>query len=234
MTDPEKMTPEVEESSVNSPAEAQAPEATIVEAAAEVSAPVESEESAEVAAPIAEALAEAVAEEAAEEAMAEAEKNVHTMSKEELLAQLREIVATENVNAHKDVVAIRQALYSIRQREVNEELKAFVEQGGDPTAFSSTPDECENETKELIAKFREFRSAFLEAESRRQEENLARKKEIIAEMKSIAADADNVNVQFQNSRNCSRLSAAWELCPRRPLRKSGRNSRLYRSSSMTL
>lgn len=165
MTDPEKMTPEVEESSKNSLPEENAVEIVV----------------------------ESVVE---EETPAAEEKNVHTMSKEELIAALREIVETENVNAHKDVVAIRQALYSIRQRELNDELKAYVEQGGDPIAFSSTPDECENESKELIAKFRELRAAFLEAENVRLEENLAKKREILASMKAIIEDADNVNVQF--------------------------------------
>ena len=36
-------------------------------------------------------------------------KNVHAMSKEELLAELRQIVDNERVNAHRDVMSIKQA-----------------------------------------------------------------------------------------------------------------------------
>ncbi|MDE7509795.1 MAG: hypothetical protein K2M62_06690, partial [Muribaculaceae bacterium] len=41
---------------------------------------------------------------------AESPKNVHAMSKEELLADLRRIVETESVNSHRDVMTIKQAL----------------------------------------------------------------------------------------------------------------------------
>lgn len=124
------------------------------------------------------------------------EKNVHSMSKEELLVELRLIVDNGNVNAHKEVVAIKQALFSIRQREINEEMNAFVEAGNAPETFSSTPDVLEAESKDLIARFREMRAAYLEEEEKRKAENLVCKNAILAEMNSIADDADNVNAHF--------------------------------------
>lgn len=127
----------------------------------------------------------------------ETAKNVHAMSKEELLAELRQIVDTASVNAHRDVMAIKQALFSLRQREVNEELNSYVEAGNAPESFSANPDELEAEAKELINKFRTMRQAYLEAEEKRMEENLAAKRELLQEMKNIADDADNVNMHFQ-------------------------------------
>lgn len=123
-------------------------------------------------------------------------KNVHAMSKEEILDTLRNIVEKEEVNAHKEVLALKQALFAIRQREVNDELNAFVEAGNSPDAFSSTPDELENESKELLARFKELRARYLEEEEKRREANLARKREILEEMAKIVEDADNVNVHF--------------------------------------
>lgn len=127
----------------------------------------------------------------------QAEKNVHAMSKDELLAELRQIVETASVNAHREVMAIKQALFSLRQREVNEEMNAYVEAGNAPETFSATPDLLEAESKDLLNKFRAMRQAFLEAEEKRLEENLARKRELLAQMKEIAEDADNVNMHFQ-------------------------------------
>ena len=123
-------------------------------------------------------------------------KNVHAMSKEELLAELRQIVDNERVNAHRDVMSIKQALFSLRQREVNEEMNAYVEAGNAPETFSATPDAVEAEAKDLVAKFRVLRQAYLEAEEKRMEENLAARREILEQMQTIAADADNVNVHF--------------------------------------
>ena len=123
-------------------------------------------------------------------------KNVHAMSKEELLAELKNIVEEENVNAHKEVMALKQALFAVRQREINDELNAFVEAGNAPETFSATPDPSEYESKELLAKFKEMRARFLEAEEKRLEANLAAKRELIKEMQAIVEDADNVNVNF--------------------------------------
>ncbi len=123
--------------------------------------------------------------------------NYHALSKEELIDRLRKIVEEKDVNAHKDVVAVKQALFSIRQREINEEMNKFVEEGNNPADFSATPDELEEESKRLIASFREMRSEYLEAEEKRLEANLNKKREIVAEMLKIAEDSDNVNQHFQ-------------------------------------
>ncbi|MDE6329792.1 MAG: DUF349 domain-containing protein [Muribaculaceae bacterium] len=123
-------------------------------------------------------------------------KSLHDMSKEELTEELRRIVGEKNVNAHKEVVAIRQALFAIRQREINDELNDWVADGKAPEEFASTPDPVENEAKELMATFRELRAAYLEAEEKRLEENLRRKRELVGEMEKIVEDADSVNQHF--------------------------------------
>lgn len=127
----------------------------------------------------------------------EGSRNVHAMSKEELLADLRQIVETKSVNSHREVMAIKQALFSLRQREVNDEMIAYVEAGNAPETFSANPDAAENEAKELIACFRELRQAYLEAEEERLSKNLEERRRILAEMETIVADTDNVNLHFQ-------------------------------------
>ena len=94
-------------------------------------------------------------------------------------------------------MAIKQALFSLRQREVNDEMNAHVEAGNAPETFSANPDAAENEAKELIARFRELRQAYLEAEEERLSKNLEERRRIIAEMETIVADTDNVNLHFQ-------------------------------------
>ncbi|MDE6811140.1 MAG: DUF349 domain-containing protein [Muribaculaceae bacterium] len=178
MTDSEKKSP-VEETSVP---QSVAPEADVT-AQAEVTVTEETQP----------AIQEDRAEETPDTA---AEKNIHALSKEELVGELRRIVESQEVNSHKEVVAIKQALFALRQREINDELNSFVEAGNNPADFSATPDELENEGKELIATFREIRNRHLEAEEERLKENLNKKKEIIAEMRKIAEDSDNVNQHF--------------------------------------
>ncbi|MDE5663489.1 MAG: DUF349 domain-containing protein [Muribaculaceae bacterium] len=147
--------------------------------------------------PGAEVVACAETEATATTRVEEESRNVHAMSKEELLADLRQIVETKSVNSHREVMAIKQALFSLRQREVNDEMNAHVEAGNAPETFSANPDAAENEAKELIARFRELRQAYLEAEEERLSKNLEERRRIIAEMETIVADTDNVNLHFQ-------------------------------------
>lgn len=127
---------------------------------------------------------------------AEEGKRFHSMSKQELLDALKEILAADNMEAHREVTAIKQAFFNIKSRENLEELNAFIEAGNQPEAFSSTPDEVENEMKTLYSEFKERRAAFIAADEERRKENLAKKMEIIDKMKEIAGDIDNVNVKF--------------------------------------
>lgn len=146
-----------------------------------------------------EAVADSQESEAApaeETSSAEEGKRFHSMSKQELLDALKEILAADNMEAHREVTAIKQAFFNIKSRENLEELNAFIEAGNQPEAFSSTPDEVENEMKTLYSEFKERRAAFIAADEERRKENLAKKMEIIDKMKEIAGDIDNVNVKF--------------------------------------
>lgn len=126
----------------------------------------------------------------------EAPVNFHNKTKAELNEAMREILATGNMEAHKEVTAIKQAFFNIRSRETMEEVNAFVEGGNDPRDFSSVPDEEETAFKQLYAEFKEKRAAYLEAEEKRREENLAKKREILERMRAIADDIDNINMKF--------------------------------------
>lgn len=126
----------------------------------------------------------------------DAAAGVHDMSKEQLVERLREILEKDELNAHKEVVAIKQALFAVRQREMADEFNAFVEGGNDPTAFASAPDPLEEEAKTLINTFRERRAAYLEAEEAAKKANLERKRAVIGEIHSLTEDIDNINLHF--------------------------------------
>ncbi|MDE6094651.1 MAG: DUF349 domain-containing protein [Muribaculaceae bacterium] len=120
----------------------------------------------------------------------------HKMTKPELVEALGAIIATGDMEAHKEVAAIKQAFYTLHNRQLSSELDAFVEAGNDPEAFSATPDENEARFKDLLADFREKRNAYLEAKEEECRRNLEEKNRIISELKALAEDIDNVNVHF--------------------------------------
>jgi hypothetical protein len=123
-------------------------------------------------------------------------RRIHSMSKEELRDTLKEILAADNMEAHREVTAIKQAFFNLKNRENMELLDAYVEAGNDPATFSAQPDEVENELKTLYAEFKERRAAFIAADEARRAENLEKKQEILTRMEEIAGDIDNVNTRF--------------------------------------
>lgn len=100
------------------------------------------------------------------------------------------------MEAHKEVTAIKQAFFNLKNRENMELLDAYVEAGNDPATFSAQPDEVENELKTLYADFKERRADYLAAEEARRAANLEKKQEILTCMEEIAGDIDNVNTKF--------------------------------------
>ena len=122
--------------------------------------------------------------------------NYHQMTKEELRDSLKNIIESGDLEKHKDVTAIKQAFYSLHNRELTQQLEEFVEAGNDPSAFSANPDEIENEVKTLLAEFKEKRASYLEAKEEERRKNLEEKKRIIEELNKISEDIDNINLQF--------------------------------------
>ncbi len=123
-------------------------------------------------------------------------KRYHDMTKSQLVATLKDIVDSNDMEAHKDVAAIKQAFFALRTAENEKQLADFIDAGNAPEAFTSAPDNEENELKELLSIFKERRNSYLEALENEHKENLEKKKEIIAKLKDIVSDIDNINMHF--------------------------------------
>ncbi len=119
------------------------------------------------------------------------------MSKSELIEALRAIVEEERATEHHEAQAIKGAYFALRNKETLAELEKHIAEGGKPEEFVSVPDEGEAEIRDLFARFRDIRAAWLDADQKARQENLEAKQAILAEIKEIAADIDNVNINFQ-------------------------------------
>lgn len=124
------------------------------------------------------------------------------LDKQQLIDELTKIVDEESANRHKEVNAIKQAFFSIRKKEMEEEFQRFEEdtEKEEGAVFTSEPDPLENQLKDLLAKFHELRADYLQKEEQRRMDNLTRKNEILEKLKSIAADIDNINLHIPEVR----------------------------------
>ncbi len=119
------------------------------------------------------------------------------MSKTELLEALRAIVDEGRATEHHEAQAIKGAYFALRNKETLAELEKHIAEGGKPEEFVSAPDEGEAEMRDLFARFRDIRAAWLEADQKARQDNLEAKQAILGSIKEIAADIDNVNINFQ-------------------------------------
>lgn len=176
---------------------AEAADSAAEEAAAEACA-VESSPAIDIAEAADAEMKDAAADEAQPDDTADAvvAKNYHSMSKAEMIEALKQILLSGNLEAHKDVAAIKQAYYTLINRDATNELAAFVEAGNAAEDFSASPDPDEPEMKALLAEFREKRAAYLEEKEEQRRRNLEEKSRILAELKEIVEDIDNINLHF--------------------------------------
>lgn len=207
MNENEKKSP-VEETTTPAaaPQECAAPEATAettvcaetespAEGIAETADAIQSEAEASVCAET-ESPAEAISE-ATDDIEAKADlRRYHFMTKEQLMQSLRDIIASGELEAHKDVAAIKQSYYILTEKENHEAFDRFVEEGNAPEDYSSPVDPTEPELKDLLARFRELRTAHLEAQEQKRIENLERRRAILAELRTLADDIDDINRHY--------------------------------------
>lgn len=123
--------------------------------------------------------------------------NYAEKTKEELIEALKNIIAEDKMESHKDVSVIKQCFYVLHNKEVASQLEKFVDEGNAPETFSAVPDESEIEMKELLSEFREKRNAYLEEKEQVKKNNLDEKNRVISELKALAEDIDNINLHFQ-------------------------------------
>ena len=109
--------------------------------------PVELEEeqqAAEVAEPVA---AETPAEENTTDKPVE---TAQKLTKEEILAQLKEIATHVETASKADIDSLKQAFYKLHNAEQEAARKQFIENGGSAEDFIPTPDTAEEEFKNVM------------------------------------------------------------------------------------
>lgn len=123
-------------------------------------------------------------------------KRFYAMTKDQLLQMIREILDNNEMNSHKEVAAIKQAYFSICNKDAEEELAAFVDAGNSPEDFTAQSDERDARMKDLLADFKARRAAYLEEDERKRQENLELKNKIIEQLCGLVEDIDNINLHF--------------------------------------
>ncbi|MDY3912590.1 MAG: DUF349 domain-containing protein [Sodaliphilus sp.] len=121
-----------------------------------------------------------------------------SLTKEELVKALEELVEKPFDEVKDEVPQIKAAFFAVRKEEQAREKAEFLAAGNDEAAFAAKDDACEARIKELLQQLKEKKAAYNAQLEAIKKQNLDKKRKIIDEINNISADADNINKQFSH------------------------------------
>ena len=148
-------------------------------------------------------------------------------SKKEVIERMKEIAHSDDTPKKEEVENLKTAFYKLHFAEREADMKAYVENGGDPANYKVTPDEDEEEFKAEMSVIREKRAKiFLEQEQEKQE-NLKKKLDIIERIKAMITSPEEANKSYQEFKKLQQEWKEIKLVPAEKANELWRNYQLY-------
>ena len=210
-----------EEATVETPAEAEEPKAEVpAEEAPAEEAPAEETPAEEAAAePEAPAAEEPVEKEAPE-------KKVYA-TKQEVLERVKEIAHSDETPQKDEVDLLKTVFYKLHIAEREQQLKEFLDGGGDPDKYVVRPDDLEEQFKVEMNVIKEKRAKVFQEQEAEKQENLKKKLEIIEKIKSLATSPDEANRSYQQFKDLQQQWRDIKAVPAERANELWRNYQLY-------
>ncbi|HIY87648.1 MAG TPA: DUF349 domain-containing protein [Candidatus Bacteroides pullicola] len=149
------------------------------------------------------------------------------LTKDEVLAKLKEIAANVETAPKADIDSLKQAFYKLHNAEQEAARKQFIENGGSAEDFIPTPDPAEEEFKNVMSVIKEKRSELAAEQEKQREMNLQVKLSIIEELKDLVESPDDPN---KNYAEFKKLQQQWNevtLVPPAKVNELWKNYQLY-------
>lgn len=149
------------------------------------------------------------------------------LTKEEILAQLTQLVESSAETSRSEVEALKQAYYKIRRSETEEQKKTFVENGGEEKDFTAPEDETENKIKELLATYKERRAAALAEEEKVKAANYALKLQLIEQLKALTESQEDFNKLYNDFKEIQQKWKEIKAVPQEHVNELWKNYQVY-------
>ena len=152
---------------------------------------------------------------------------VQKLTKEEILAKLKEVVAdVENV-AKPEIDSLKQSFYKLHNAEQDAARKLFIENGGAAENFVPQTDCVEEEFKNIMSVIKEKRSALTAELEKQKEMNLQVKLSIIEELKELVESPDDANKSYTEFKKLQQQWNEVKLVPQAKVNELWKNYQLY-------
>ena len=167
---------------------------------------------------------EATAEEdSTEESPKEEERKVYN-TKAEVLERLKELAHGDETPTKDEVDLLKTVFYKLHKAEREEQLKDYVDKGGDPDQYVIQPDPDEETFKAEMVLIREKRNKAFQELEKEKEENLQKKLSIIEKIKNMATSPEEANRSFQEFK---KLQQEWKEIKAVPVERANELWRNY-------
>ena len=154
-------------------------------------------------------------------------ESVLKLTKEEILAKLKEVVAdVENV-AKPEIDGLKQSFYKLHNAEQEAARKLFIENGGAAENFVPQTDCVEEEFKNIMSVIKEKRSALTAELEKQKEMNLQVKLSIIEELKELVESPDDANKSYTEFKKLQQQWNEVKLVPQAKVNELWKNYQLY-------
>ena len=154
-------------------------------------------------------------------------ESVLKLTKEEILAKLKEVVAdVENV-AKPEIDGLKQSFYKLHNAEQDAARKLFIENGGAAENFVPQTDCVEEEFKNIMSVIKEKRSALTAELEKQKEMNLQVQLSIIEELKELVESPDDANKSYTEFKKLQQQWNEVKLVPQAKVNELWKNYQLY-------
>lgn len=133
--------------------------------------------------------------------------NKQYTTKQEIIDKIKTLASSETVPSREEIESLKSTFYRIHLAEREAEQKAYLEAGGDPSAYKVAPSEDEMIFKAELSLIKEKRAKLLQEQEKERQENLKQKLAIIESIKAIATSPDEANKSYAQFKE---LQTKWK------------------------
>lgn len=133
------------------------------------------------------------------------EKRYETMA--QVIERVKELAQCEETPEKEEVEMLKSLFYKFHIQEREQQLKNYLEAGGDPEKYVIQPDTAEADFKAEMAIIRERRQKLFKEQEAEKQENLKRKQTIIERIKAMVTSPEEANQQYQEFKQ---LQQEWK------------------------
>lgn len=153
--------------------------------------------------------------------------NVSKLTKEEILNKLSELVAASAESSHNEIDLLKQVYYKIRRLEVEELKNTFLADGNEEQDFIIPENETDLKLKELLATYKEIRSAAIAETERIKAENYTAKLALIEKLKALTESQEDFNKLYNEFKEIQHQWKEIKLVPAENVNELWKSYQVY-------